>query len=262
MTGCLRAVGRLLRILLHMLAGVRITWRLARSGADEAAHCEARRDWYARALEIAGVRFRITGALPQRPSLVVANHISWLDIPLLGAAVDPCFLAKAEIARWPLIGWLARAHGTRFIRRGAHEASEHILAMQAGLAEGRHFVVFPEGTTSRGEGVRRFHPRLFAAVAGTEYPVQPVALDYEQTRDRTVPVAYADGDRLVPNVWRLLCRPETRVDLHFLPSLDAAASDRRALADASRDAIVEVLDLPAEPLEPRSFPGRRRRPGS
>ncbi len=247
MTGTLRALVRLMRIVLHMLAGVWLTWRMARREADFEERSRTRRAWYDRALWIAGVRFRIHGEPPRRPSLVVSNHVSWLDIPLIGAALDPCFLSKAEIARWPVIGWLARQHDTRFIERGAHQASAHVEAMQAGLDEGRHFVVFPEGTTSRGEFVRRFHPRLFAAVTGTRHPVQPVALAYERTPDGAVPVSYSGGDRLIPNVWRLLCRRETRVDLHFLAPLEVADQDRRSLADGAREAIVRVLDLPLEP---------------
>ncbi len=252
MTGTLRALGRLMRIVLHMLAGVWLTWRMARREAGFEERSRVRRAWYDRALWIAGVRFRVHGEPPRQPSLVVANHVSWLDIPLIGAAVDPCFLSKAEIARWPIIGWLARQHDTRFIERGAHQASAHVEAMQAGLEEGRHFVVFPEGTTSRGEFVRRFHPRLFAAVTGTRHPVQPVALAYERLPDGPVPVSYADRDRLIPNVWQLLCRRETHVDLHFLAPLETLDQERRALADGSRSAIVEVLGLPVDPPSGRA----------
>ncbi len=247
MVGNLRALGRLMRILLHMLAGVWLTWRMTRRGDDFAQRSRIRRAWYDRALWIAGVRFCVHGRVPERPSLVVANHVSWLDIPLIGAVVDPCFLSKAEIARWPVIGWLARRHDTRFIERGGHQAAAHVEAMREGLEDGRHFVVFPEGTTSRGEYVRRFHPRLFAAVAGREHPVQPVALAYERPEQGPVPVSYAEGDHLIANVWRLLGRRETRVDLHFLPALEATGADRRALADGAREAIVTALALPADP---------------
>ncbi len=259
MTGSLRASGRLMRILLHLLKGVWLTWRMSRRGDDFETRSRIRRDWYDRALWLAGVRFRLTGTPPEQASLVVANHVSWLDIPLIGAAVDPCFLSKDEIARWPVIGWLARQHDTRFIRRGAGEANAHIDAMREGLDEGRHFVVFPEGTTSRGQGVRRFHPRLFAAVGENGHPVQPVALDYERPEGGPVPVAYTDDDRLLVNAWRLLCRRETRVQVHFLAPLQTAEEDRRSLAEASRDAIVERLGLPAEPLDPPTTKRRKAR---
>ena len=255
MTGTARGIFRLVRILGHLLVGVWVTWRLQRQGAGPEAHSQVRRAWYRRALQLAGVYCEVAGEPPREASLVVANHVSWLDIPLLGAAVDPCFLSKAEIARWPIIGWLARRHGTRFIRRGGHEASAHVEAMREGLDAGRHFVVFPEGTTTRGHGLRRFHPRLFAAVTGTAHPVQPVALDYESYSDGTVPVAFAGHDRLVPNVWRLLCRPRTRVSVHVLEPLEGRDRPRRELAEAARLQIVEVLGVPAEPID-GSRPGR------
>ncbi len=249
MRGTARGVFRLIRIVGHLLFGVWITWRLQRRQAGLEAHSQVRRAWYRRALRLAGVQFEVTGTAPGAPSLVVANHVSWLDIPLLGAALDPCFLSKAEIARWPVIGWLARRHGTRFIRRGAHEARAHVDAMREGLDAGRHFAVFPEGTTTRGHGMRRFHPRLFAAVTDTAHPVQPVALDYETRNDGVVPVSFAGPDRLVPNVWRLLCRPSTRVTVRVLDPLEGGERPRRELAERSRAQIVEALELPAEPIQ-------------
>ncbi|WP_018140696.1 MULTISPECIES: 1-acyl-sn-glycerol-3-phosphate acyltransferase [unclassified Thioalkalivibrio] len=236
-----------MRIALHMLSAIWLTWRMARRGDDFEQRSRVRRAWYDRALWIAGVRVRVEGELPPRPSLVVANHVSWLDIPLIGSTVDPCFLSKAEIARWPIIGWLARQHDTRFIERGAHQASAHVEAMRQGLDDGRHFVVFPEGTTSRGEFVRRFHPRLFAAVTGSGHPVQPVALDYERAPSGQVPASYADDDRLVVSVWKLLCRRETPVTLHFLAPMETADQERRDLAEGARNAIVGTLGLPVDP---------------
>lgn len=256
MIGNLRALSRLMRIGLHLLAGVWVTWRMLRRGADFEERSRIRRAWYARGLRILGVRFQVNGEVPRRPSLVVANHVSWLDIPLIGAAVDPCFLSKAEVARWPIMGWLARHHDTRFIKRGGHQAGAHVEAMRNGLAEGRHFVVFPEGTTSRGRFVRRFHPRLFAAVATTPHPVQPVAMRYERAPDGTVPVSYAEDDALLTNIWKLLRRRETRVELEFLKPLETAGRDRRGLAEAARQGIVEALGLPLEP------PGGRRTSGA
>ncbi|MFO8003252.1 lysophospholipid acyltransferase family protein [Thioalkalivibrio sp.] len=241
-----------MRIVLHMLAGVWLTWWMVRRDADFAERSRIRRAWYDRALWIVGVRLRIHGEEPRRTSLVVANHVSWLDIPLIGTAMDTCFLSKAEIARWPIIGWLGRQHDTRFIERGANQASAHFEAMRDGLDEGLQFVVFPEGTTSRGEFVRRFHPRLFAAVAGTQHPVQPVALAYEGMPNGPVPVSYAEDDRLISNVWKLLCRRETHVDLHLLAPLESANQDRRSLADGARSAIVDVLGLPVDPPSGRA----------
>lgn len=256
MWGNLRALGRLMRILGHLLKGVVLT---ALSGGGDAG-AEKRRcirhAWYDRLLTLCGVHVQVLGNPPEQPALVVANHVSWLDVALLGAALDPAFLSKAEVGRWPVIGWLARRHETRFIERGGHQSAALAEALQAGLAAGERPVVFPEGTTSHGGGVRRFYPRLFAAVAGTGYPVQPVALDYERPAGEGTPVAFIGNQGLLANLWRLLQRPQTRVSLHFLAPLDSTRRDRRELAEASRTAIVQALGVPAEPL---SSPDRARR---
>lgn len=249
MQATLRAVWRLFRLLLLILAGVWLTFRHG-SGPDAPARlARVRGWWFSRVLAVVGVRVRWHGEVARGPALVVANHVSWLDIPLLGMLLDVHFVSKSEIARWPFIGWLARRHETLFIRRGGHESDVMVREITGALARGQSVVVFPEATTTRGDTVRRFHARLFAAPIAAEALVQPVAIDYGREPDGSPPKAsYAGDDRLLPHAWQLLCRDHTDVLVQVLTPLPVTSdSVRRALATKARAEIVNALSLPEAP---------------
>ncbi|THG74742.1 1-acyl-sn-glycerol-3-phosphate acyltransferase, partial [Pseudomonas sp. A-1] len=123
---------------------------------------------------------QVRGRLPDTPVLWLANHVSWVDIAVLGALRPLSFLAKAEVAAWPLAGWLARQAGTLFIRRGGGDSLDLGRQLAGHLQHGRHLAIFPEGTSSDGSGVLRFHPRLLAAAVDSGAAVQPVALRYRR----------------------------------------------------------------------------------
>lgn len=246
MSGALRASFRTLRVFLYLWYGIWLTLRYGSwDGLDQRLHA-ARRRWYRRALQWSGVEIESTGRLVDGPALVVANHVSWLDIPVLGTSSDVRFLSKSEIARWPLIGWLARRNGTLFIRRGAHESETIIRDITAALRAGQQVAIFPEATTTRGDEVRHFHARLFAAAIESGAPVQPVAFDYGREPDGSPPAAsYSGGDRLVPHAWRLLSRENTAVRLHILPPLPVTPGmTRRELARQAHRAVCAALALP------------------
>ncbi|WP_043739349.1 lysophospholipid acyltransferase family protein [Thioalkalivibrio nitratireducens] len=248
MASKLRGSYRLLRIFVYLLYGLWLSLRYGFGPAGEARMAEVRWRWYRRAMELAGVEIRVDGRPPDGPALVVSNHVSWLDIPVLGAVMDVRFLSKAEVARWPLIGWLARRNGTLFIHRGAHHASQIVRDMSEALSRGQRVVLFPEATTSTGAEVRRFHPRLFAAAVATGTPVQPVALEHERGADGSPPAAaFVDGEWFLVHAWRILCRPRTVVQVHLLPPLPVTEhSTRRELADAARCVVLAALGLPGD----------------
>lgn len=134
------------------------------------------------ALRILGLRYSRQGRPMAGQGAVVANHVSWLDIFVLNAAAPVYFVAKAEVAGWPGIGWLARATGTIFIRRDPREAGEQALLIEARLRAGHRLAFFPEGTSTDGIRVLPFKPTLFAAffahgLAATLL-IQPVSLVY------------------------------------------------------------------------------------
>lgn len=235
-----RRLWRLLRVGLHILSGVlQALWLGAGRDPHRPELLVAKQRWCRRLLAILNVDVQVHGPLLGGPVMLVGNHVSWLDIPVI-ASVRPCyFLSKAEVAGWPVIGWLARSVGTLFIRRGAGESRNKAAEIEARLALGHSILVFPEGTTTDGVGVRRFFPQLFVA-AGAAAPVQPVAIRY---RDRHGAVdtglAFIGDDEFHHHLWRVLGRRRIRVRLSFAGPL--AGEDPKALAQRARGEIITAL---------------------
>lgn len=180
---------------------------------------------------------------PQTDSLVVANHVSWLDIPVLASVWHGGFLAKEEVGDWPVIGWLVRHAGTVLIRRGcAASLGRAIDRLTERLRQGGGICMFPEGTTTDGRHLRRFQPRLFEAAIRVEARVQPVALRYFDAEGRLHPVApFIGDDDFVSHLIRLLRGPALRVDLVFLPPLSAQGHAARSLAELTHGQVSEAL---------------------
>lgn len=244
----LRAAGRGLRIIGHLLLGAFIVvgWTLARSlgrrnGASPAVVCW----WYRRLIPMLGLRVRVVGA-PAERALLIANHISWLDIPVLGSIGDISFLSKDEIRRWPLIGWMSEQVGTLFIKRGGHQTAELIEQIQARVSQGQPVVIFPEGTTSDGRRLRRFHPRLMAPALQPGIDAQPLTIRYgdHAEPDRIAP--FIGDDALLPHLWRVLCQPQIGVQVEFLSRVSSVGMDRRALARVCQDQIALALGVPVD----------------
>lgn len=177
--------------------------------------------------------------------LLIGNHISWLDIPILGAQGEIRFLSKSDVRRWPLIGWMAVLAGTRFIERGAHQ-SEHVLSqLREDLESRRTVMIFPEGTTTDGRTLGRFHPRLFALAQSSGVRIQPVAIRYRRLDDPApdTAVPYIGDDSLIANLGRLIRHPGLIAQIHFLPAVYALEGEsRRALAERVRLAILASLN--------------------
>jgi 1-acyl-sn-glycerol-3-phosphate acyltransferase len=140
------------------------------------------------AFRILGMGYASSGTPMAHPGAVVANHSSWLDIFTLNAEKRVYFVSKAEVARWPLIGWLARATGTVFIRRDARDAAHQRKVFEDRLTAGHRLLFFPEGTSTDGLRVLHFKPTLFAAFFADELRdltwVQPVAVVYHAPADQ------------------------------------------------------------------------------
>ena len=207
--------------------------------------------WSRGLLAILGVRLdaRLSGVEPA--SLIVANHISWLDIYALNAARPMAFVAKDEVRAWPLVGWLAAHTDTVFLRRGSRTA---IGAANAAIGEllgaGRDVALFPEGTTTDGTQLLDFHPALLQAAVDGGRPLQPVALAYFGADGRrSAAPAYAGETTLWQSLKTVLACRTLTVRLRATPQLDAHLADRRQLARAARAAIAYRLGLPpgAEP---------------
>ena len=181
MTVGLRAAWRLLCCVLHGLHGLAIV--MLRFGALDAGRREARIQWWAsKMLRLMGIALQVDGQVPDGGVLLVANHVSWLDIPALHASAPRArFVSKSNIAHWPLLGRLARAGGTLFIERERkRDAMRVVHEVADALRRADAVAVFPEGTTGPGHEVLSFHANLLQAAITTGTVVQPIVLRYSE----------------------------------------------------------------------------------
>ncbi|MGL4281233.1 MAG: lysophospholipid acyltransferase family protein [Albidovulum sp.] len=198
------------------------------------------------ALAILGIRYRVRGRPMPARGAVVANHSSWLDIFALNACQSVYFVSKAEVARWPGIGWLARATGTVFIARDPKEAKAQQAEFEARIRAGHKLLFFPEGTSTDGRGVLAFKPTLFAAffTHGLEQvmQIQPVTVIYRAPKGRSPrfygwwgDMDFAPHFLIVAAQW-----PQGSVEVVFHPPVAVDAfGDRKALARCS-EAVVRA----------------------
>lgn len=232
-----RAILRLIVALLWL--GVCLPmWAIARLWDGERA-------WVRRYLAVIGwtlgLRSQDRGRPAGAPALLVGNHVSWLDILALGGRTEVSFIAKAEIARWPIVGFLARVAGCVFVARDRRAATRSQAdAVVEALRDGRSLVLFAEGGTGDGVTIEPFRPSLFVSAIEAGVKVQPVAIDYGRRRSE---LAWPNGEGFGTVARRMLNqRGEIPVTLRFLAPLDTAQLDRKALAARSHQAIVSALE--------------------
>jgi lyso-ornithine lipid O-acyltransferase len=195
---------------------------------------------------IAGMRVRPVGVPLRSHVLFVCNHLSWLDIMVVAGTTGAAFVSRDDVARWPVIGWLAGLNNTVFVaradRRNVHAQAD---ALRAAIATGQPVAIFPEGTTDGGVEVLPFRPSLFSAVLPPdEARIQPLAIDYGAAAHD---IAWVGGETATENAKRILSRKgTTRVRIEFLPPIDPASiGDRKAIAEAARLAILASLEASA-----------------
>lgn len=235
--------------------------------------------WFHRtALRILDVRVSIVGtpAKAERPLLFVSNHNSWLDICVLGSVTPLVFVAKSEIARWPLFGTFARLQRSIFVDRSRRQGTSAVnRSIAATLSDGDPVVLFGEGTSSDGNRVLPFRSALLGGLRdameeqGRGY-VQPVSIAYRNfhgipmgRRNRDVAAWYGDME-LLPHLWRVVCEGAIDVTVSFGPVQEVAhADDRKALSRGLENAVRRLTSLALagrpEPLnEAVSFAEERR----
>ncbi|MCJ8159469.1 1-acyl-sn-glycerol-3-phosphate acyltransferase [Sphingomonas sp. LaA6.9] len=192
----------------------------------------------------AGVRVAIAGEPIRHNVLFTSNHLSWLEILALGGAGRTAFVAKAEVGRWGIIGWLAGLNHTVYVEREDRKAVKgQANALRDALLRRKPVTLFPEGTTGDGVALLPFRASLFAAVAPPPegVRVQPIALDYG---DFAAEIAWTDAEPADANVKRILNRKGTiRLTIHFLEPLPHdVLSDRKAIALMAQSQIASRLD--------------------
>ena len=249
---CLRYLYRVPLLLLHLLLGLPLVllamlppwrdWHVAGVRLEE----RAVRCWSGALLWLFGLRVRRRGQPLAGGVLMVANHVSWVDIEMIHSQLLVGFVAKAEIRNWPLVGWLAARGQTIFHQRGSTESLGGVMdEMTARLRQQRPVAVFPEGRTRDGSEVGPFHARIFTCAVEAAVPVQPVALRYGRAGAAQTVVAFGPREHFVGNFLRLLGEPARVAEVHFLEPIPAGAlPQRRQIAECARARIVTVMAGP------------------
>jgi 1-acyl-sn-glycerol-3-phosphate acyltransferase len=200
-----------------------------------------------RMLAAVGVEVRVQGARPllAGPVLLVANHVSWIDVQALGVVAGARFVAKAEVRAWPVVGAMAERLGTVFLRRGSRCDAMRVKNLLAKmLVTGERVVVFPEGTTTDGSRLDPFHAALLQAAVDAAIPVQPVAIRHLEADGTPSTAAAFIGDMtFVTSLARVLERPTLTTELVFGAPIWAADKSRRELTSRCRAFIAGVLGL-------------------
>ncbi|MFJ7147500.1 lysophospholipid acyltransferase family protein [Streptomyces sp. NPDC100445] len=231
-----RALLRLAALTALVLAGI-VLYPLGR-GRPGPLPADWTGRWCRAVVRAAGVRVGITGAAPPAGGLLlVANHVSWLDIPLLTAVRPARMLAKSEIGRWPVVGALAGRAGTLFIERDRLRALPGTVDRIAGaLRAGAAVTAFPEGSTWCGRAHGRFHRAVFQAALDAGVPVQPVRLRYRRLDGGPgTAAAFVGEDTLLASLWRVVRTRGLVAEVEVRPVIPPGTHrDRRALAHAAR----------------------------
>ena len=190
-----------------------------------------------------GVQTNVSGTPVEGAALVVANHVSWLDIPVIHSGCAMGYVGKTEIDRWPVFRFIARTGGTIFHQRGNHDSAADVSAvMSERLKQGRKVTIFPEGGIKPGSSVRMFHARLFRSAVDVGCPVQPVMVRYMRNGKRDDDISFRENESMLVNFTRLLGRPSVIADVHFLSPINSVDKPRRELADVARAAVVAAYE--------------------
>ena len=239
---------------------VRAAWRLARGLACVAqglATCAVLfpfldldgrtrrvRAFSLRMLRALGVRLAVEGTAQPGPVMLVANHVSWLDILAINAAHTARFVSKAEIRHWPLLGWMVQCGGTLFIERARkRDAMRVVHQVSAALSAGDVVAVFPEGTTGDGRGLLPFHANLIQAAVALDAPVQGVALRYADDAAAVSAAAAYTGDiTLWRSLWAVVHARGLVARVTLLAPERSGGRERRAFCEGIRTRIAQALE--------------------
>jgi len=238
-----RALARLLAATGHALHGLALV--LLRWNALDEAERHRRIAWWSRTmLQRLGIGLQVEGSFREGGTLIVANHISWLDIMAIHAVCPRArFVSKADVQGWPLVGRLVDAAGTLYIvREQRRDALRVAHSMAQALSAGDTVAFFPEGTTGLGDVPLPFHASLLQAAIATGTPIQPVALRFSDTGHEISPAADFRGDiTLAQSLWMLAKGEGLIARVKVLPAEGVRHADRRALAQHLRETLTQAL---------------------
>jgi 1-acyl-sn-glycerol-3-phosphate acyltransferase len=251
---------RAARVIIHLAQGLATTTFVFPHVSGDARRTLNRR-WSARLLALLAIESRVDGEIIVEGGNVVyiSNHVSWLDIFVLDAHSPARFIAKSELARWPIVGRLIRDTGTIFLERARKSDVMRVNALASdALSQGDFLAVFPEGTTTDGTTLLKFHGSLLQPVIDSRGHVQPIALRYTYSDgSHSLAPEYAGETTFARSFWRVCGARAQVVEITAHEPVPAAGRSRRELAAIAEDAIRRVL-LPQTPVRP----ARARAPGT
>lgn len=237
----LRSTFRLARTALHLLQGAAIV-ALVYPWISEPRRLGLKRRWSRQLLTALGVQLTSSQA-GGLTGLVVANHVSFLDIYVINAIAPAAFVSKNDVRAWPLIGWLCEHTDTIFLQRGSRNAAHHARhELAQHLAEGRLVALFPEGTTSTGNHVLPFHGALLQSAVDTGTPITPVVLRYgDKAGNPCLDAAYVGDTSLLECLWSIASSRSLVVRAEVLEPISSGGKDRRHLAAEAHRQIAQRL---------------------
>lgn len=204
--------------------------------------------WSKRILKIFNIELVVqgTGLLTHQPHLVASNHISWLDIHVINAFQPIRFVAKSEVAQWPVFGWMAKQLGTVFIRRDSSRHARQVVGQMADLLKTESICIFPEGTSTEGATVLPFKPNLFESAILAQTPVFPVAIQYlsKKTGERSESTAFIGDMGLLESMSNTINNRSLVAKITILEPYQSDAQntlDRKLLANSCQDSIAKAL---------------------
>ena len=199
--------------------------------------------WSKTLCSVCGIRLVTKGEIQENPVFIVANHVSWLDIPVIHSYKLVGFVAKQEISKWPLLGWIVKSGETLFIARGKHESRKNVLILiKRRLEQGRSIAVFPEGKATDGEYLGNFHRQLMQAAIETQTPIQAIAIKYINSNGkRNKQICFKKNEKFVSNVIRILSLPTSTAELNFCETIQTTNKSARQVAQQARDQVVAQL---------------------
>lgn len=241
----LRAVWRLAYCAVHLGAAV-LRCALVFPFVSPAERLRQTGRWCAKMARVLGMQVSTSGVSHAGPALLVANHISWLDILAINAVHPARFVSKADVRAWPLLGWLVASGGTLFIERERKRDAMRVVHQIAdALKQGDTIAVFPEGTTGDGLSLLPFHANLLQAAVSAVTPLQAIALRYaDADAQPSRAVVWVGDTTLARSLWQVACAHRLHVVVTQLPAVSTQERERRSLATEVRAQIGAALGVP------------------
>jgi 1-acyl-sn-glycerol-3-phosphate acyltransferase len=238
---------RVLAKLLHLVRHIAVGWWTIRRHfpqMDDAARGQRVQAWSLQVLKVLGITLRVQGTPPaQGPLLLVANHISWLDIAVIHAAGYCRFVSKSDVKHWPIVGTLATGAGTLYIERESRrDAMRVVHHMAERLRAGEVVAVFPEGTTGDGRNMLPFHANLLQAAISANVPVLPLALRFVDVHTGGLHFApsFVGNETLLGSLWRTLGADTLGAEVRFGTPERAEGRDRRTWAQDLQHTVEQL----------------------